>query len=333
MKRLVQIVEQIHEAGRLLSLESAPHARMALLLLDNAIEILMHRAVMERFQHDDFYSRLFEQAKASLPADTAAAFIEKSSYKLIPRKERKAMRSFNPKVDFLTREGKLPEIMGQVVKALHRYRNDAHHQDKVRQATLQAAAVVCYELACEVLIALPPSSVGFLSTDDGSEFYSKYGVEPAEMIGNMPKIASKLRSTIGIDENSLAEILSQHLLSRLDELNEQLNFICEYSGATHSGELKRIQFCKEAHGVGQLSKNEIDQRFEVYSAKYTLDHIADWRNKAELLRTQVGAGKLKLLGMFCEVEQELEPLEEAVNEVASFIDQEIAREIDQRRGK
>ena len=55
--------------------------------------------------------------------------------------------------------------------------------------------------------------------------------------------------------------------------------------------------------------------------------------KAELLRTQVGAGKLKLLGMFCEVEQELEPLEEAVNEVASFIDQEIAREIDQRRGK
>src|SRR5438552_18167065 len=69
MKRLVQIVEQIHEAGRLLSLESAPHARMSLLLLDNAIEFLMHRAVTERFHHDDFYSRLFEQAKASLPAD------------------------------------------------------------------------------------------------------------------------------------------------------------------------------------------------------------------------------------------------------------------------
>src|SRR5207249_5183063 len=158
-------------------------------------------------------------------------------------------------------------------------------------------------------------------------------VESGKMIDSMPTIASKLRSTIGIDENSLAEILSQHLLSRLDELNEQLDFICEYSGATHSGELKRIQFCKEADGLGELSKDEIDQRFEAYSAKYTLGHVADWRNRAELLRTQVGVGKLKLLGMFCEVEQELEPLEGAVNEVASFLDQEIESEIDRRRGK
>jgi hypothetical protein len=40
MKRLVYIVEQIDEAGRLLTLKSAPHARMALLLLDNTAEIL-----------------------------------------------------------------------------------------------------------------------------------------------------------------------------------------------------------------------------------------------------------------------------------------------------
>jgi hypothetical protein len=91
MKRLVYIVEQIDEAGRLLTLKSAPHARMALLLLDNTAEILMHRAVMRKLERDEFYARLFQSAKQSLPRDMAAAFIEKSGYRLIPGNVRKAM--------------------------------------------------------------------------------------------------------------------------------------------------------------------------------------------------------------------------------------------------
>jgi hypothetical protein len=102
----------------------------------------------------------------------------------------------------------------------------------------------------------------------------------------LAQLASKLRSAIGIDENSLAGVLSAHLVSRLDELNEQLDFICEYFGpkSTHSDELKRIQFSKEADRVAGLSKNEIEQQFAVYAPKYTIKDLAEWRHRAELLR-------------------------------------------------
>jgi hypothetical protein len=272
-----------------------------------------------------------------LPADKAAAFIEETGYKLIPGKRRKELRYFNPKVDFLMGQCNLSDIIGRVVKALHRYRNDAHHRDKVRQATLHAAAVVYYEVACELLIALPwMRGLSFSSTDDWSDFNRKYGLEPRDGIEDRTaKIAAKLRSAIGIDENSLAPVLSQHLVSRLDELNEQLDFISKYlmPKATRSEQLKHIQFSKEAERLAGQPTDEMARRFKAYSPKYTADHIAAWRNKAELLPTQVGEGKLELLGMFCEIEQELEPLEETVNEVASFVDREIERQIDLARGK
>jgi hypothetical protein len=335
MERLVNIVEQIREAGRLLGLKSAPHARMALLLLDNAAEILMHRTVVNDLQHDDTWLRIIQSAKDSLPANEAAAFIQQSRYKPIPPKHRKEIvRHFIPKVDFLIEQQKLPEVVGQVVKALHRYRNDAYHRDKVRRDTLHAAAIIYYEVVCELFVTLPPSSVAFSRADDYAGFLSKFGLSsPYSIIPDgFEEIASKLRSEIGIDANTLAQVLSGHLVSRLDELREGLDFICENveRDATHEKELKKIQFWKK---TGRIPKNETDQQYIVYEPKYTLANLSEWQAKAEQLETQVGEGKLKLLREFCEIERHLELLEEMVNEVASLIDQAIQLEIDIARGK
>jgi hypothetical protein len=83
--------------------------------------------------------------------------------------------AFNPKVDFLVEQRKISEVVGQVVKALDRYRNDAYHRDKVRWATLHAAAVVYYEAVCQLLVALPPLSLGYASTEDWSDFQDNTG--------------------------------------------------------------------------------------------------------------------------------------------------------------
>lgn len=335
MERLAYIVEQISEAGRFLGLKSAPHARMALLLLDNAAEILMHRAVMYDLQLDEMWSRMFQSARDSLPPDRAATLIQESSYEPIAPKRRKAMEHlFAPKVEFLVEQQKLPDVVGQVIKALHRYRNDAYHRDKVRRETLHAAAIIYYEVACELLATLPPSSMVWSSADNWSGFLSRFGLKPpySMMPDGIAEIASNLRSEIGIDGNTLAQVLSDHLVSRLADLNEQLDFICESVGgvATHASELKEIQFWS---ATGRLPESEADQQFLAYAPKYTLAHLAEWRLGAEQLRTRVGEGKLELFAEFCEVEHQLEPLEEMVNEVASLIDQAIQHEIDMALGK
>ena len=152
------------------------------------------------------------------------------------------------------------------------------------------------------------------------------------MSDGVAEIASKLRSEIGIEASTLAQLLSDHLVSRLDDLYEQLDFICQNvgRGATHASELKHIQFWK---ATGCLAESEADQRFVAYAPKYTLGRLDDWRRSAEQLRTRVGEEKLKLLGEFCEIERQLEPLEEMVNEVASLIDRAIQLEIDMALGK
>jgi hypothetical protein len=45
MERTIVIVEQLEEAKALINRRSTPSLRMALLLLDNAAEVLMHRAI------------------------------------------------------------------------------------------------------------------------------------------------------------------------------------------------------------------------------------------------------------------------------------------------
>jgi hypothetical protein len=335
MERLVYMVEQIDEAGRLLGLKSAPHARMALLLLDSAVEILMYRTVMDELWFDDAWSSTVQSARASLPPDKAEVLIQESGYTPIPAKQRKAMkRLFVPKVDFLVRNQKVPQAVGQVIKALHRYRNDAHHRDKVRSETVHAAAVIYYEVACELLATLLPTSMVFSGGDDWSGFLSRFGLGPAGSMtfDDIAQIASKLRCEIGIEAGSLAQLLSDHLVSRLDGVYEQLDFICENvgSGATPASELKHVQFWK---ATGSLPDTRADERFVAYAPKYTLDRLDEWRRSAEQLRTRAGEGKLNLLREFCEIEQELEPLEEMVNEVASLIDRAIQLEIDMALGK
>ena len=43
--------------------------RMALLLLDNASEVLMYRAIVNALEHYDLFSRLFSYARTGMPDD------------------------------------------------------------------------------------------------------------------------------------------------------------------------------------------------------------------------------------------------------------------------
>jgi hypothetical protein len=61
MCRLERIVVQLEESKRFILNDTEPHLRMALLLLDNAAEVLMHRKIKDELWHDKIYARM--QAK------------------------------------------------------------------------------------------------------------------------------------------------------------------------------------------------------------------------------------------------------------------------------
>ena len=86
MERIRLLYEQIEEAKRLMLIGTLTNLRLALILLDNAAELIMHRELSYRFAQDDYYAR----------------FRELSERKYSDEERRKAEQEFKPMVRLLS---------------------------------------------------------------------------------------------------------------------------------------------------------------------------------------------------------------------------------------
>lgn len=223
--------------------------------------------------------------------------------------------------------------MGDVIRAFHRYRNDAYHRDKIRRETIHTAASVYFEVACDLLVALPPGQMIFSSEDDWSDFYTQYGL-PFKIVRvpeDVAAIAATLKSRSSITGESLAARLSKHLTGRLDAIAEQIDHQRNVTPAADvNEELARIQLWKER---SPISWSDVQRELKTYSPKFTSHDLVKWRNEATEIGLADTADNLPLMKRFCTIEKEFEPLEELVNEVATLLDGAIQLEIDRGRGK
>lgn len=333
MERIVVVVDQFEEARNLIKVGTIAHLRMALLLLDNGAEVLMYRAVVNRMQHHEWGSRLLDRAREVMSTEKLVEFQKEFNIRPLSAKERKALlHDYAAKVNFLVSEAKLPKAVGEVLKAIQRYRNEAYHRDKIRKETLRSAVVVLYDVAVELLTRLPGLTVGYSSGDDWTGFCQRYGFKgPFDLLhsGGLDKIAASLRTGVNLTTQELGEGLAQHLKERLDEIERLLVFVADNAagGLTPQHELKRIQFWAEHDVVPDAN----DSRLGSYEATFSGEDIRRWRAASAALVQQTD--RLDLFSAFARIELEIEELEEMVHEAASLLDQAIQFEIDRQRGK
>lgn len=335
MERLVLIVDQLEEIKSLIQRGDISHLRIALLLLDNASEVLMFRAVTNELFYHDARSRIFTTAQRIMPAEALEVFKQEMGYEPLSEKERRhLLHSYEAKVDFLSRvkeSRNLPEPLGRVLKTTHRYRNEAYHRDRLRKATLRPVVMVLFDIVTDLFTILSPGSVGYSSNEDWSEFCRRYGFEhPSQVLNDGgKKIVETLKAGMRLDTCAVASSLSDHLVSRLDDIEASLEFLSKDSGAglSPAGELRRVQFWKEHGYVPQPD----DPKFQRFLAPRPVEDISCWRLAAERLRDE--GEKLLLFGKFSDLEAECEPLEEQIHEAASSLDESIQLAIDIARGK
>jgi len=174
MERLVPIVYQLEEAKNFILRGDLSHLRLALLLLDNASEVLMYRAVTEELTWHDYRLRIFSGAQEVMSGDKLEAFRTEMGYNSLSSKERKTLlKNYNAKIEFLSglkKERSLPTPVGQVLKAIHRYRNEAYHRDHIRKETIQPVVTVLFDIVTDLMLILKPGSMSYSSTDNWTEF-------------------------------------------------------------------------------------------------------------------------------------------------------------------
>ncbi|WP_242907588.1 hypothetical protein [Actinomadura terrae] len=333
------LVVQMEEAKRLVTIDTVPHLRLALILLDNVVELSMQRMATQIFYLEqpvanmaDNFRRGLKHPGADLTEEQVQAIREQISDMeqrfTSKTRRKKVLGSFGGKVDFLIEKGKLPSEIKPVLHKLHGYRNETYHRDQHRREILAPAAMVYFDSACDMFGIFRPIVAG-TSSDIGPEL-KKFIEEDVRHFNpayfDLPeKIAETLRAEIGLDTHKVAEALSEHLLARIETFIEEL----EYANGFMDEEgdvLRYVQRQRE-----DLSFFANPKEFHKRSFPVTYETIAGWRTAAAEVRSM--QDKHELLSKYGLIEDEFEPLETAVQNVVANIERSIDIQIDAALGK
>ena len=146
MDRIVVVADQILEAKRLLRSSEFSHLRIALLLLDNAAETLIGRTIRD-MRVVPLTERQIRRARARMSDEEFRSWKALFGHQM--------PWECGEKVDFIVQKGMIEHPVGRVLKAIHRYRNEAYHRDTIRPQTIRSAVTVLFDLVTDLLVQLP----------------------------------------------------------------------------------------------------------------------------------------------------------------------------------
>ena len=148
---------------------------------------------------------------------------------LTKAQKRAVDRFFDEKLRFLSeRHTILDSAPAKVLSYLHGYRNEAHHEGRVRSETLRTAALILFEANCSLLL-----TVFRIRSYASNEFYSwlqeRFDLRrPFLLAGDgLQAIVNRLREPFVPTLDSVVAALSAHLTNRIDELLADLDFIVD----------------------------------------------------------------------------------------------------------
>lgn len=339
MERLILIVEQLEECKRLILEGGLSPLRMALLLLDNAVEIMMYRQIKNELAVSRMYENMLKSMEALQSHDMDVKrreqlneHIKKLQEQIVPlREKRKITKVFDEKLKFLTQKQCIGQSVAAVLSSMHRYRNTAHHQDKVRKETLRPIVLLLFEVACDLMVSLRPSYMSWSSSEDYSRFEKRYGVLATNAGDEKQRalIRNQLRQDLPLEFSDLRNDLVSHLEARLQDLIEALEFVAENVSDKEDldGALRHIEFWFGRN----KSSNRTKVSFDAFVPQHNMGELETW--KAGTQNLQHLNDKLLLFSEFARYEAFLEPIEELAYEAAAAIDHAIDMEIDRLRGK
>lgn len=179
MRKITVIIEQLNECKRLILSSDTAALRMALILLDNAMEILMYRKTLDEFLANERYEKILDNARSTLPPDVFDKFKSDKTFPEIieTKRKRKILQYFDEKLVFLSETCSLiSEPISAVLSSLHRYRNETYHRDIIRNELLCPLAILYFEISCDLMVELKHDGMMYSSNDDWTPFYQKYNL-------------------------------------------------------------------------------------------------------------------------------------------------------------
>ena len=332
MLDLELVVVEIEEAGRLARIGRVPHLRLAFLLLDNAVEVMLHREVEGEtwFQGVNVAMTVQMRSMEHIHGDKPefmALLADIESRVLPERKMEDLEERFRAKVNFLAERKRLDPAVATIVKKFHRYRNDLYHRLQLRREVLEPGTLVYFDVACAIL-----ASWRFQRSWSSGEPYTdlaRFGVTLHSAFKDdiTSHVAMQLRESVGIDVESVRSALISHLNGRLDDLDHVIVMIRDAMPEEYDepDDVFRI--------IQSDWKNELPPPSDLRSRRFPVSE-----RKLQLWRRQVGSltgitDRYAMYARYAEIEDAFESFEEEANDLYEAIERMVQQAIDEERGK
>lgn len=306
MKELNKDIEQLEDVARQLGKRTSTSARIALLLLDNVVELLMYKKIRLEFAYDSEYKWWIIPPKYSM-------------------KKRKAINEhFNEKVNFLMTETKdINEDEGAVIKSGHFLRNEAYHHGVLRESIIRQITMAYFEVAFRLLPRLWIRVYSYSSDADVESFLRRFGIQESMITAeNLSKICDHILIGNTCPTAELCGVLSEYLVERIQEAVDRLNYLASNSMRKETADdvLKRMQFVqmpaefdfpKTDEGFQMFVKTQ-NELWPTYKPGITLRRFERWKERALSLKKEKMPGSA--LKKFLNLDNEFLPIERQIED-------------------
>lgn len=331
----------MEEAKRLIQRGTLPHVRLALILLDNAAELIMYRELTYKFAQDDLYTRIREHSQAAGASDPFAP-------EYAAEERRAAEREFTPMVKILSlRLRMISEKQATIFRVCHEMRRDAFHRGEMNPAILRPVTELLFLTVAEMAKTFPVHSYsisGAVPTGENLDFLARFGIREYELgdENGKGKIYSKLIAGISATD-SLSGTLSRDLEDRIDGTIEGLSYL--NGSSSNRGQLdhnlrygqfwreRGAKVMKKAHEENRASEDDLDKAYREWSenpgTRFTMDNVERWRRQARAIAK--AKHMADALARYWGIERLFAPLEEETSKALADFDEHIDMLVKDRR--
>lgn len=217
MKLLAQVIEQIEEAGVQIDKQTITGSRLALILMDNVIEILMYNLTKAELSFEDLEAIINDAFKDKYP-------------------------DFNNKTQFVLSDDKISQDQKDILDICHSYRNEAYHQNIFHDGIIRQIVKLHFQICCEIIPNLHGRGGSFNYETD--PIPSKYGISSYDILfshGKLRELMKKISAGREYDQkeflNSLAldiELRVKKACKDLKEIQSDQNYYKDFESGLKS---------------------------------------------------------------------------------------------------
>lgn len=271
LEHTLTIVEQLHRAAAELRADHPTNNRLALILIDNAVELIVHNHCMGRLERNEWWSR-FAMAKQAIarnrPQGSGNSDLhEISETPVMTEKQQRAAKGkhLDQKLKLLASMGDIAQLERRFITISHDYRNELYHVGLAHNEIIRPIAGQYFLLSCELFIRLgnlgpwilggSPSEVRteiarlYFPTEDGSPMWFRVNKEEvaARLHGNLPDQLPDL-------SKSLEESAETHITKAIEDFDYMNR---ENPLGLHDGEL--LEFIQWEYDLREeLERQNVD---------------------------------------------------------------------------